>query len=291
MLGRVSLIIAVIAALLGACGPRPQLQPAKTEAHGSDASVSSVTGPGWLEHLGLTPSQTHMGQMGGSESVERNQRGHANRTFVLSGADLYLLSCRSCHGPKGSGFPPEINSLIGPVQAASYIMVQRRMNARGTEIGDDMAREMASEAKKSLLDRLKNGGKKMPAFAYLRGDEENALLAYLDQLAGVPVGKHAAQPVAESGARVGELMVRGTCHICHNATGPGGGHMGMMRGVIPSLASMPEERSLREMVQQVRNGSSGMMMMMGQRMPAFPYFTETEIEAAYLYLQDYPPQH
>lgn len=233
-----------------------------------------------------------MGQMGGSEEVQRTQGLESGKPAVLTGAELYTLTCRSCHGPEGKGFPPEINTLIGPVLGASETAVQRRMKARGIEISDEMAGEMASEAKKSLLDRLKNGGKKMPAFSYLRRDEINALLVYLDQLAGVPAGKHAAQPVAESDARVGELMVRGTCHICHNATGPGGGHMGMMmrRGIIPSLASMTEERSRSEMVQQVQNGSSGMMMMMGQRMPAFPYFAESEIDAAYLYLQRYPPQ-
>ena len=286
MLGKTSFVILLVAGFLVACRARQQLQPAKIE---TDTSAAAVTGPSWLERIGLTPSQTHMGQMGGAEAVQRDERGEPNKPDVLTGADLYRLTCRSCHGPNGSGLPPEINSLIGPVQAASDVTVQRRMKARGNEISHAMAREMASEAKKSLLDRIKNGGKRMPAFAYLRGDEENALLAYLDRLAGVPAGKPAAQPVAESSARVGELMVRGTCHICHNATGPGGGHMGMMRRIIPSLASMPEEHSLSSVVQQVRNGSSGMMMM-GQQMPAFPDFTEAETAAAYLYLQRYLPQ-
>jgi mono/diheme cytochrome c family protein len=214
-----------------------------------------------------------------------------NEPFVLAGADLYRLNCRSCHGPDGGGSPPEINSLIGPVQGASRAMIQRRMKAKGTEISDEMAGEMAAEAEKSLRDRLQNGGKAMPAFTHLHGDEVNALFAYLDQLAGVPASNHPTQLVTESAARVGEHMVKGTCHICHDATGPGGGHMAMMRGIIPSLASMPAQHSLSSITLQVQNGSSGMMMMMGgTQMPAFPYFTEEEIAAAYFYLEGYPPK-
>lgn len=91
----------------------------------------------------------------------------------------------------------------------------------------------------------------MPAFNHMRGDEVEALLAYLDQLADVPGGNHVARLVTESAARVGEHMVKGTCHICHDATGPGGGHMTMMRGVTPSLASLPEDQSLSSMTLQV----------------------------------------
>ena len=32
------------------------------------------------------------------------------------------------------------------------------------------------------------------------------------------------------------------------------------------------------------------MMMGGTQMPAFPYFTEEEIAAAYFYLEGYPPK-
>lgn len=67
--------------------------------------------------------------------------------------------------------------------------------------------------------------------------------------------------------------------------------MMMMSGLIPSLASMPREQSLDAVVRQVRYGSSGMMAMMGgPRMPAFPYLTDEEIAAAYLYLAYVPPE-
>jgi hypothetical protein len=67
--------------------------------------------------------------------------------------------------------------------------------------------------------------------------------------------------------------------------------MAMMSGIIPSLASFPEQESIQNFVRQVEMGSSGMMAMMGgQTMPAFPYLTEGEVTAAYLYLAQYPPR-
>jgi mono/diheme cytochrome c family protein len=236
--------------------------------------------------------------MGGSKPIPASARKEpafgpsgTNQPFVLTGADLYRLNCRSCHGADGKGSPPEINSLIGPVQAASATAFGERMKARGTEVSDEMAKEMAAQAEKGLRDRLQNGGKSMPPFKHLRGDEVEALLGYLDKLAGVPAGKSANLLVTESAARVGEHVAKGTCHICHDATGPGGGHMAMMRGIIPSLASLPQENSLNAFANQIHNGSSGMMMMMrGPRMPAFPYLTDEEIAAAYSYLAHYPPQ-
>jgi mono/diheme cytochrome c family protein len=92
-------------------------------------------------------------------------------------------------------------------------------------------------------------------------------------------------------ARVGEHLVKGTCHICHDATGPGGGRMMMMRGTIPSLASFPAEKSPDDLVRKVRYGTSGGMMAMmgGGRMPTFRYLTEEEVVAAYLYLSNDPP--
>ena len=273
-------------------------EPAASPANSSTDAVSLVSGPSWLKHLGLTQPQTRLGQMGGTESIPASARREpdfgpsgTSRPFVLAGADLYRLNCRSCHGADGKGSPPEINSLIGPVQAASVTAFEERMKARGTEISDEMARELAAEAKKGLRDRLQNGGKTMPAFKHLRSDEVEALLGYLDKLAGVPAGRNANLLVTESAARVGEQVVKGTCHICHDATGPGGGHMAMMRGIVPSLASLPQENSLGAFVRQVQNGSSRMMMMMARpRMPRFPYLTDQEIAAAYVYLADYPPE-
>ncbi len=257
-----------------------------------DLPVAAVEGASWLKHLGLHVSQTQLGQMGGGHAIPatpRREPGDVKATFVLAGADLYRMNCRACHGPDGSGAPPEIHSLIGPIQGMSPALIQQRLKQRGVEIDDAMVRSMASQAETAIRQRLRNGGEKMPAFAHLRDDEVNALLAYLEQLAHVPENR--GEPVVrESGVRAGQNVIKGTCHICHDATGPGGGHMAMMRGIIPSLASFPQEQSLGDVIRQVHYGTRMMMMMRMDRMPALPYFTDEEIAAAYYYLQQYPPE-
>jgi mono/diheme cytochrome c family protein len=216
--------------------------------------------------------------------------GILNEPFSLTGADLYRLNCQSCHGPEGHGAPPEINSLIDPVRATSAEAVLQQMQARGRAIPKSMAESLAASADSAIYQRLEQGGTKMPPFRHLRGDEVTALVSYLKVLAGVLPTREGERPVPQSAARVGEHLVKGTCHICHDAVGPGGGNMAMMQGIIPSLASMPEQMSLSSVVRQVQYGSSAMVSMMGgQTMPAFPYFTQDEVAAGYFYLQGYPP--
>jgi mono/diheme cytochrome c family protein len=280
--------------------------------------VTAVRGISWLKYLGFDTSQTRLGQLGGMaqpppDAVEREEnesslagalkrylsifstsRGRAyqflNQSFMLTGHDLYRLNCQSCHAPDGQGAPPEINSLIGPVEGISVAQIQKRMEAKGIPIGADLAGQLASQAEAAILNRLRDGGKKMPPFKHLQGEEVDALLGYLEMLADVPAGKRGGLLVRESTARVGEHLVKGTCHICHDATGPGGGHMAMMSGIIPSLQSFPAAYSLSSIEHQVEYGSSGMMMMMGNSMPPFPYVTRMEAAASYFYLAEYPPQ-
>jgi mono/diheme cytochrome c family protein len=269
---------------------RAQSRPAVSAR---EASVTPVEGPSWLKHLGLRVSETRLGEMGGGPSISptpRREPDYPNRNnFAVTGADLFRINCRACHNPEGTGAPPEINSLIGPVQGMSPVLIRQRMKARGLDVDDSMVRDMAGQAEAAIRERLRQGGKKMPAFKYLRPDEVNALLAYLKQLAHVPGTRPGEQLVHESAIHMGEEVVKGTCHICHDATGPGGGRMQMMWGIIPSLASMPRERSLGSVVQQVEYGSRMMMMMGGERMPPLPYLTEQEVAAAYYYLLNNPP--
>jgi mono/diheme cytochrome c family protein len=210
--------------------------------------------------------------------------------FFLAGIDLYRLDCRSCHGPNGNGAPPEINSLIGPFQGTSPALIEKRMKKLGRPIGEDMAKELAAQAEENIRERLQKGGKKMPPFRHLEGEEVNALLKYLKAHVGAPESQGKEILVMQSVSRVGEHLVKGTCRICHDATGPGRGRMGMMGGIIPSLASFPWEQSMQSIVWQVELGSR-MMMMGGQRMPAYPYITAEEAAAAYLYLLQYPPYY
>jgi mono/diheme cytochrome c family protein len=116
----------------------------------------------------------------------------------------------------------------------------------------------------------------MPPFRNLREDEIVALIGYLQQIAGVALPRNPNLLVPESAARVGEHVVKGTCHICH---------------ALPGLSA---SHSLSMFKHQVQKGSPPMTKMMtlakGDAMPAYPYFTEEEIAAAYYYLMDYLPQ-
>jgi mono/diheme cytochrome c family protein len=325
--------MACVSVPLPACGTRPaeERDPVRRPGGAPRADeaapvVTPVSGESWLHHLRLSVGSTRMGQMGGSQPPSRTSRepplaevdrspsgplgalirrfysllGDENRAaealdepFVLTGADLYRLDCQSCHGPDGSGAPPEINSLLGPVQGTSPALIMQRMKERGQPIDAAFARELAAEGDAPLRERLVHGGEKMPAFDHLKGAEVDALLGYLKRLAGVPEAEGIDLRVTQSVARVGEHLAKGTCHVCHDATGPGSGHRMMMRGVIPSLASFPEQKSPDDLIRKVLYGGSrtGMMGMMGaDRMPVFPYLTEDEVAATYLYLATCPPR-
>lgn len=320
----------VVMALVIAAGCRRDTPPMSIEPINEvrqPGAVTPVQGPSVIARHGLALDTTRLGQAGGSgpsaetartepplaSEMPRAWRGPMGRalerffslfregradagaalddSFVLTGADLYRLNCRSCHGPAGAGAPPEIPSYVGPVQGASAALIRRRLEARGGDVDDAFVRELAAEGEKTLRVRVRNGGERMPAFPHLEGSEVDALIWYLKRQADVPEATGQPHEVTQSVARVGEHLVKGTCHVCHDATGPGGGRMMMMRGVIPSLASFAEQKSPDDLVRKVRDGASGMMGMMGAgRMPVYPYLTEEENLASYLYLIAYPPR-
>jgi mono/diheme cytochrome c family protein len=303
---------------------------AEKQANDSAYIVTPVRGPSWVKQIGIFDIRfTAMGEMGGygppppsprkeptfpvEATAPRGRMGmgmggmmgrsYSNyrfspsqlenmmvQSFFLAGADLYRLDCQSCHGPTGSGAPPEINSLIGPFQGTSPALIEERMKKLGRPIGGVLAKQLASQAEESIRQRLQNGGKKMPPFRHLEGEEVNALIQYLQQHVGAPESQGKEMLVIQSVSRVGEHLVKGTCHICHDATGPGMRGMGMMGGTIPSLASFPWEQSMQSVVWQVELGSRPMMMGW-QRMPAYPYITPDEAATSYLYLIRYPPYY
>lgn len=212
---------------------------------------------------------------------------------VLTGSDLYRIDCRPCHKGDGGGAPPEINAIIGPVQATSAALMERRMKEKGRPISAAFARELASGSRKDLLDRLKNGGQKMPSFGYLTDGEISALVSYLNVLSGVPAaGKQLT--VTEPVARVGELLVKGTCHICHDATGRWPDPEELLQGSVPPIGGFTTEKSMREMIEKARHGAPVVMGVLRLpyrgRMPVFDYLSDDEVASAYLYLMIYPPQ-
>ena len=255
-----------------------------------------TTGPSWLEHLHRDMGETSMGrssaQLGPSPSQNAYpiQVGPLAPTVTLNGADLYRLKCQSCHGTLGEGAPPEINSIINPVRATSATLILERMKKRGADMSRKDAMALASQSDASLLDRLRKGGTNMPK-PNLSEVEVRVLLPYLKQLAGLPAKQTSIQ---ETTIRVGEHLVKSTCHICHAAVGPNPTPQEIGAGAIPPLSTLTSRAGLEQFVRKVTHGSSiamGALSLPSRgRMPVFNYLSETEAAAAYIYLIAYPPQ-
>jgi mono/diheme cytochrome c family protein len=133
----------------------------------------------------------------------------------------------------------------------------------------------------------------MPPFPHLSEPEIRAIYAYLKQLAEVPGAEKQQETVEESHLRVGEHIVKSTCHICHNAAGPNPGPEQLLSGAIPPLSSLTTRTSLPEFERKIRSGAP---IMMGTplspyrgRMPVFYYLREDEVADAYFYLSLNPP--
>lgn len=281
-----------------AVGARPSREEAPSHVIGG-LRITPVEGESWLRHLGIPFVGSNMGRVGLWASPPLNASAQPSSgvgpdgEFLLSGADLYRLNCRSCHKADGAGVPPEINSLIGPVQATSPVMIRAQMKQRGIELDAKTVNKLASQAQTALRARLENGGVKMPPFRHLTREEVKALLAYVEELAGIPGAERKQIWLSEPAARVGELLIKGTCHICHEATGPGLAISVAMPGAIPSLASLPRDRIRSEVIRKVREGLSRPMPMMPSDRGEMPIFSElepAEVAAAYAYLVGYPPR-
>jgi mono/diheme cytochrome c family protein len=268
-----------------------------------DVQVTGVVGESWLNHLHRTFEETGMGKTGrlgptskGGEETSGWQRrlsaDVARQAVTLHGADLYRLNCWGCHGEFGLGAPPEINSVINPTRAASTVLIMERMKKLGMNMSRADAAELASQAKTSLLQRLHEGGTDMPPFPHLSEPEVRAIFAYLKQLAAVPGAEKQQVAVEESRLRVGEHIVKSTCHICHNAAGPNPNPEQLLHGAIPPLNTLTTRTSLPDFKRKVRTGAP---ILMGTppsafrgRMPVFYYLGADEVEDAYLYLRLFP---
>jgi mono/diheme cytochrome c family protein len=266
------------------------------------STVTPVLGPSTLRRLGLKLQQTAMGWTGrlgpGPDSPVSPLRVATpptlSETALLTGADLYRLNCHACHRADGSGAPEEVNSIVDPIRATSPVMVQRRMEATGRPISAAFARQLARGARQDVVKRLENGGERMPSFGYFSRDESDALLAYVEWLAGVPGASQRQLRVAVTVNRVGEHLVKGTCHICHDATGSWPDPVTLLDGAMPPLAGIVRQRTIHDVLTKVRHGKPVVMgvalISYRGRMPVFDYLTDGEVSAAYGYLSSYPPQ-
>jgi mono/diheme cytochrome c family protein len=267
------------------------------------APVTAVEGESWLIHLNRSFGDTSMGKTGrlgpGPQEEESLRPPPQARIYssrdgvVLHGSDLYRLNCQGCHGESGLGAPPEINSVINPVRATSVPLVMARMKATGMDVTAADAAKLAQQSKAALMDRLHKGGESMPSFSQLNDAETRALLAYLKHLAAVPDTADGSAEIKESHARVGELIVRSTCHTCHSATGPDPGPQEVAAGAIPPLSTLTSRKNQSEFVRKVTLGAPVLMgtpaTLYRGRMPVFFYLTEEEAADVYLYLTLYPP--
>jgi mono/diheme cytochrome c family protein len=262
--------------------------------------VTPVAGPSWLKHLGVSYDVTSMGRGAGTYGPGAAQPQDSKRTplpvgkpVVLSGADIYRLNCQACHRAEGTGAPPEIKPVVGAVEGSSLEAVRRQLHEQGKAATTAAASAQASKAKADLYRRIREGGQKMPPLAHLQQADIDALYAYLTQLAGTPdAGKQVHRTV--SWVRVGEFVVKGTCHICHDAAGPRPTRQELLQGAIPPLSVILEDKPVIDFVTKVRSGST---ILMGDpplhyrgRMPVFYYLRDEEIAAAYSFLTTYPPR-
>jgi mono/diheme cytochrome c family protein len=304
------------AALLACLAP-----PAALAQAGRAAQALPLRGPSILRSLAMTVDMSPLGRLGGEETPDvqismdfaravRKAVAQAGRddaaalatlraSFPADGATIYRLSCRACHGPQGVGEPPAVASILGPSLALSPAHHEKMMQAAGAHARPELSQELAQQADQTLRERLAHGGKAatlpnlevMPAFAHLSQPEIAALEAYLMQLAKAPGAPPSPPTAPESALRIGEHVVRGTCRVCHDATGSSAGHTAMMAGLIPALVNIPQQMSLEAVVHKVRHGWSAMAGLGHQlsRMPVYPYLSDEEVAAAYLYLAYLPP--
>lgn len=267
-----------------------------------DISVTAVQGESWLHHLNRSFNETSMGKTwdlgpppGGENSSWHLKLSpfYTTQTVTLHGSDLYRLSCQGCHGNLGYGAPPEINSIIEPVQATSVATTMKRMKDAGREMSPSDVSAMAKESKVILLQRLHAGGESMPPPS-LSDAEIRSLIPYLEQLSGVPGAERNQIAIKESPGRIGEHIVKSTCHVCHSATGPNPSPQQILEGAIPPLSALTARVGLAEFVRKVTCGAP---ITMGSpptpyrgRMPVFTYLSQDEAAQAYMYLLSYPPQ-
>jgi hypothetical protein len=169
---------------------------------------------------------------------------------------------------------------------------QLRLEGRGAAHAAT-AHKKANQMKRDLYERIKHGGQKMPPLAHLEQFEIDMLYAYLTELAGTPD----AQPLVRqtvSFDRLGENVVKGTCHICHDAVWRQPTGAELLNGAIQPFTVLVANKSVVEFVNKVRRGAPTTM---GEipfhyrgRMPVFYYLKDYEVAAAYLFLNDFPPQ-
>jgi len=239
-----------------------------TPASGPSLIAKLRTGVDWTAFGRAGGADTTAVAGGGAEAVgARTTSSWLVDGFELTGADLYRMNCRSCHGPAGQGSRSGIPPLTGALAKG----------APGEPVGEIRVRH-----------RLVDGGRVMPNFSHLQGDEVTLLLGHLRTLSG-EANPAADQRLRQTAARVGEHVVKANCQVCHDAV-PGTARQPADTSVI-ALAEMTTRFSAGELVRKVRTGSPEIVRSTAHgRMPKIDYLSPEELEAAYVYLVGFPPR-
>jgi cytochrome c5 len=293
----ISAVASLIAASTNGVPSGPEKQSSKT----SEPVVTPVTGPSWLNHLGVPYRGTSLGRGSGRYGPNPNEPSASHESLALpagrsaevTGADLYRLNCQACDAAEGTGTPPDVRSLLSMVQGSSVQMMQQKLRLQGRDADIAAARKEAIQMRRDLYTRIRHGGEKMPARGHLDEADIDMLYAYLAELASTPDAKPLTRRTI-SWERLGENVVKGTCHICHDAVGSRPTGQALINGEIPPLSTLRADKSVVEFVDKVRTGAA---MTVGDlpfhyrgRMPVFFYLKGYEVAAAYLFLNDFPPQ-
>jgi mono/diheme cytochrome c family protein len=264
--------------------------------------VTPVVGPSWLSHLSVKYGDTSLGRGSGLYGPAPNDPRPAERDStplvtgqptVLTGADLYRLNCQACHRADGSGSPPEVKSVLNLIQGSSLALVRQQVQPDGKAASATTIRTQAMAARTALYRRIQEGGQRMPPVAHLQKADVEVLYAYLTQLAQTPDSQLQSRRTV-SWARLGEQVVKGTCHICHDAVGPRPTPSEMLQGAIPPLSVLLADNGRVVFIRKVRSGAPVLMdrpsFHFRGRMPVFYYLRDEELAAAYDFLVSYPPQ-
>jgi mono/diheme cytochrome c family protein len=288
-----------LAVLTGALAPLPlAAQPTRPPERAPD-QATPVTGPAWLTKLGVTLSQTSIGRGSGRYGPNTRPDAPPQTALVvpasvsLTGGDLYRLNCQACHGLSGTGAPPEVKSAIDPIRGVPLDVLRQQMKAQHQPEDQAAARASPARVRAALLLRMHQGGQRMPSREHLTDAELALVFDYLTALATAPPAAAARRETVTS-TQLGQHVVKGTCHICHDAVGARPTDKAMLAGAIPSLASLMTTQSVADFVVKARTGAPVTLPTLGighrGRMPVFDYLKDQEIAAAYMYLASHPPQ-
>jgi len=290
------------AALLGADGSVGDRQAKQSGGKTADSIVTPVAGPSWLNHLNIKYGDTSLGRGAGRygpAATAPRSTPPSSTAFVpgqpnvITGSDLYRLNCQACHRAEGTGSPAEIKSVLSLVKGSSFELVRRQLQKDARTATPATIRNQVAQARAELYRRIREGGRRMPPLAHLQEADIDALYAYLTELAQAPDAQPQSQRTV-SWARLGEHVVKGTCHICHDAVGPRPTEEAMLQGAIPPFSILVAENSQATLISKVRSGASVVMGPLSfhyrGRMPVFYYLQDKELAAAFDFLVAYPPQ-